>query len=197
MTKDTFSFESHVANERTHLSQVRRAFADALEVQNLDPSLLNFLVVSCDYLIFALKRLIEQDHVLHERLLPHVDSGNKEYQTKLKKLDTGLISMESFILKLEVAKIQLVESGLYGIGDFKKTANEFLKAFLSMLASNRHSTYSLEKEVFKSDDWEAIACISTESIELEKSLYHDVIISSPKDCNPKDYPPLGHQQAIE
>ena len=197
MEKDKNSFESHVSNERTHLSQVRRAFADALEIDSVDPALVNFLVVSCDYLIFALKRLIEQDHVLHERLIPHVESDNSEYQEKLNKLEAGLLSMESFIEKLEEAKIQLIESGLYGMDDFKPRAEEFLEAFLSMLASNRHSTYSLEKEVFTPKDWEAIACISDECIKIENDLYHSVVISSPKGCNPKSYPPIGHRQAVE
>ena len=197
MSKNTIKFESHVANERTHLSQVRRAFSDALKIEASDPSMVNFLVVCCDYMIFSLRRLIEQDLVLHERLLPHVESDNNEYQEKLKKLDTGLSSMESFIRNLENAKLQLVKSGLYGLNDFKKAANEFLDAFLTMLASNRHSTYDLEKEVFQSSDWEAIACISEESIQSEKDLYHDVILSSPKGHNPKDYPPIGHQQAVE
>ena len=104
MSKNTINFESHVANERTHLSQVRRAFSDALKIEASDPSMVNFLVVCCDYMIFSLRRLIEQDLVLHERLLPHVESDNNEYQEKLKKLDTGLSSMESFIRNLENAK---------------------------------------------------------------------------------------------
>ena len=197
MSKNTINFESHVANERTHLSQVRRAFADALKIEASDPSMVNFLVVCCDYMIFSLRRLIEQDLVLHERLLPHVESDNNEYQEKLKKLDTGLSSMGSFIKDLENAKLQLVESGLYGLNDFKKAATEFLDAFLTMLASNRHSTYDLEKKVFQSSDWEAIACISEESIQSEKDLYHDVILSSPEGHNPKDYPPIGHRQAAK
>ena len=197
MSKNRIDFESHVASERTHLSQVRRAFADAVKIEAADPSMVNFLVVCCDYMIFSLRRLIEQDVVLHERLLPHVDSDDAEYQEKLKKLDTGLSSMETFIRNLENAKLQLVKSGLYGLHDFKKVANEFLDAFLTMLASNRHSTYSLEKKVFQSSDWKAIACISEESIQSEKDLYHDVIISSPEGLNPRDYPPIGHQQAVE
>ena len=197
MSKNRIDFELHVASERTHLSQVRRAFADAVKIEAADPSMVNFLVVCCDYMIFSLRRLIEQDVVLHERLLPHVDSDDAEYQEKLKKLDTGLSSMESFIRNLENAKLQLIKSGLYGLHDFKKVANEFLDAFLTMLASNRHSTYSLEKKVFQSSDWEAIACISEESIQSEKDLYHDVIISSPEGLNPTNYPPIGHQQAVE
>lgn len=197
MNENKNSFESHVSNERTHLSQVRRAFSDALEIDRKDPSLVNFLVACCNYLIFSLRRLIEQDLVLHERLHPHVDSDNSEYLDKLEKLELGLVSMESFILKLEKSKERLVKNGLYGLEDFKKNANDFLEAFLSMLASNRHSTYSLEKKVFTNDDWEAIACISDESMESEKKLYDDVTMSPPEGCNPKDYPPIGHNQAVE
>ena len=37
-------FESHVSNERTHLSQVRRAFTKSLEIKNVDPGLVDFFV---------------------------------------------------------------------------------------------------------------------------------------------------------
>ena len=85
MEKDKNGFEKHVSNERTHLSQVRRAFADGIKTKNPDPRSINFLISCCDYLSFSLKRLIEQDHVLHERLIPHVSEDNKEYKEKLNK----------------------------------------------------------------------------------------------------------------
>ena len=197
MKKDKNSFESHVSNERTHLSQVRRAFADGIKTNNPDPSSINFLISCCDYLSFSLRRLIEQDHVLHERLIPHVSDDNQEYKEKLNKLETGLVSMEEFIDNLENSKSELIVSGLYGFQEFKTDAEEFLDAFLEMLASNRHSTYELEKEVFSKDDWEAIACISEEAVQKEGDLYKAVTASSPDDCNPKNYPPIGHSQSVE
>ena len=66
-----------------------------------------------------------------------------------------------------------------------------------MLASNRHSTYELEKEVFSKDDWEAIACSSEEAVQREDDLYKVVTASSPEDCNPKNYPPIGHNQSVK
>jgi len=35
-------FQAHVSNERTHLSQVRRAFTAGLEIEAVDPGLVNF-----------------------------------------------------------------------------------------------------------------------------------------------------------
>ncbi len=197
MEKDKNGFEKHVSNERTHLSQVRRAFADGIKTENPDPRSINFLISCCDYLSFSLRRLIEQDHVLHERLIPHVSEDNKEYKEKLNKLETGLVSMEKFIDSLENSKNHLVTTGLYGLEEFKINAEEFLDAFLNMLASNRHSTYELEKEVFSQNDWEAIACISAEAVKKENDLYQSVLDSSPEDCNPKNYPPIGHKQAVK
>ena len=81
---------------------------------------------------------------------------NKEYKEKLNKLETGLVSMEQFIDNLENSKNHLITTGLYGLQDFKIDAEEFLNAFLNMLASNRHSTYELEKEVFSEDDSSAL-----------------------------------------
>ena len=197
MEENNNSFESHVSNERTHLSQVRRAFADAIKTENPDPSLIQFLIACSDYLSFSLRRLIEQDLVLHERLIPHVGDDNSEYQEKLNKLEKGLISMEGFIQNLESSKANLVKTGLYGFKEFKINALEFLDAFLNMLASNRHSTYELEKEVFSQQDWEAIACISDEAIARENGLYKAVTISPPRDCNPKNYPPIAHNQSVK
>ena len=197
MEKDKNGFEKHVSNERTHLSQVRRAFTDGIKTENHDPRSINFLISCCDYLSFSLRRLIEQDHVLHERLVPHVSEDNKEYKEKLNKLETGLVSMEKFIDNLENSKNHLVTTGLYGLEEFKINAEEFLDAFLNMLASNRHSTYELEKEVFSQNDWEAIACISAEAVKKENDLYQSVLDSCPEDCNPKNYPPIGHRQAVK
>ena len=91
MEKNKNGFEKHVSNERTHLSQVRRAFADGIKTENPDPRSVNFLIACCDYLSFSLRRLIEQDHVLHQRLIPHVSEDNKEYKEKLNKLELSLI----------------------------------------------------------------------------------------------------------
>ena len=121
----------------------------------------------------------------------------KEYNAKLNKLETGLVSMEKFIDNLENSKNHLITTGLYGLQEFKIDAEEFLDAFLNMLASIRHSTYELEKEVFSQDDWEAIACISKEAIQKENDLYQSVLASSPEDCNPKNYPPIGHNQPVK
>ena len=55
MNNSTLSnFEIHVSTERTHLSQVRRAFTKSLEFENTDPGLVNFFVVCSNYLEFAL-----------------------------------------------------------------------------------------------------------------------------------------------
>ena len=105
--------------------------------------------------------------------------------------------MEEFIDNLENSKSELIVSGLYGFQEFKTDAEEFLDAFLNMLASNRHSTYELEKEVFSKDDWEAIACISEEAVQKEGDLYKAVTASSPEDFNPRNYPPIGHSQSVE
>jgi hypothetical protein len=106
-------FESHVSNERTHLSQVRRAFTKSLEIQNVDPGLVNFYVACSNYFDFSLKRLINQDYILHDLLLPHVEADNTEYKNKLESLSKGLGAMEKSMAQLNNAKDQLVKSGLY------------------------------------------------------------------------------------
>ena len=88
-------FESHVSNERTHLSQVRRAFTKSLEIQNVDPGLVHFYVACSNYFDFSLKRLINQDYILHDLLLPHVEADNTEYKNKLESLSKGLGAMRS------------------------------------------------------------------------------------------------------
>ena len=101
------------------------------------------------------------------------------------------------LFRSENSKNHLITTGLYGLQDFKIDAEEFLNAFLNMLASNRHSTYELEKKVFSEDDWEAIACISEEAVQKENELYQSVLVCSPEDCNPENYPPIGHNQNVE
>jgi hypothetical protein len=187
-------FESHVSNERTHLSQVRRAFTKSLEIQNVDPGLVNFYVACSNYLDFSLKRLINQDYILHDLLLPHVEADNTEYKNKLESLSKGLGAMEKSMTQLNNAKDQLVSSGLYEIDLFKKEAAHFLDVFINMLATNRHSTYDLEKQVFKPEDWKQIAGVTEESINSEKTLYNDVRLSAPQGCEPQSFPPIGHHE---
>ncbi len=187
-------FESHVSNERTHLSQVRRAFTKSLEIQNVDPGLVNFYVACSNYFDFSLKRLINQDYILHNLLLPHVEADNTEYKNKLESLSKGLGAMEESITQLNNAKDKLVKSGLYEIALFKKEAAHFLDVFLNMLATNRHSTYDLEKQVFKPEDWKQIAGVTADSINSEKTLYNDVKLSAPQGCEPQSFPPIGHHE---
>ena len=187
-------FESHVSNERTHLSQVRRAFTKSLEIQNVDPGLVNFYVACSNYLDFSLKRLINQDYILHDLLLPHVEADNTEYKNKLESLSKGLGAMEKSMTQLNNAKDQLVKSGLYEIDLFKREAAHFLDVFLNMLATNRHSTYDLEKQVFKPEDWKQIAGVTEESINSETTLYNDVQLSAPQGCEPESFPPIGHHE---
>ena len=187
-------FESHVSNERTHLSQVRRAFTKSLEIQNVDPGLVNFYVACSNYFDFSLKRLINQDYILHDLLLPHVEADNTEYKNKLESLSKGLGAMEESITQLNNAKDKLIKSGLYEIALFKKEAAHFLDVFLNMLASNRHSTYDLEKQVFKPEDWKQIAGVTADSINSEKTLYNDVKLSAPQGCEPQSFPPIGHHE---
>ena len=187
-------FESHVSNERTHLSQVRRAFTKSLEIQNVDPGLVNFYVACSNYFDFSLKRLINQDYILHDLLLPHVEADNTEYKNKLESLSKGLGAMEKSMAQLNNAKDQLVKSGLYEIDLFKREAAHFLDVFINMLATNRHSTYDLEKQVFKPEDWKQIAGVTEESINSEKTLYNDVKLSAPQGCEPESFPPIGHHE---
>ncbi len=187
-------FESHVSNERTHLSQVRRAFTKSLEIQNVDPGLVNFYVACSNYFDFSLKRLINQDYILHDLLLPHVEADNTEYKNKLESLSKGLGAMEESITQLNNAKDKLIKSGLYEIALFKKEAAHFLDVFINMLATNRHSTYDLEKQVFKPEDWKQIAGVTADSINSEKTLYNDVKLSAPQGCEPQSFPPIGHHE---
>ncbi len=187
-------FESHVSNERTHLSQVRRAFTKSLEIQNVDPGLVNFYVACSNYFDFSLKRLINQDYILHDLLLPHVEADNTEYKNKLESLSKGLGAMEKSMTQLNNAKDQLVKSGLYEIDLFKREAAHFLDVFINMLATNRHSTYDLEKQVFKPEDWKQIAGVTADSINSEKTLYNDVKLSAPQGCEPQSFPPIGHHE---
>ena len=187
-------FESHVSNERTHLSQVRRAFTKSLEIKNVDPGLVHFYVACSNYFDFSLKRLINQDYILHDLLLPHVEADNTEYKNKLESLSNGLGAMEESITQLNNAKDKLIKSGLYEIDLFKKEAVHFLDVFLNMLATNRHSTYDLEKQVFKPEDWKQIAGVTADSINSEKTLYNDVKLSAPQGCEPQSFPPIGHHE---
>ncbi len=187
-------FESHVSNERTHLSQVRRAFTKSLEIKNVDPGLVHFYVACSNYFDFSLKRLIKQDYILHDLLLPHVEADNTEYKNKLESLSNGLGAMEESMIQLNNAKDKLIKSGLYEIDLFKKEAAHFLDVFLNMLATNRHSTYDLEKQVFKPEDWKQIAGVTADSINSEKTLYNDVKLSAPQGCEPQSFPPIGHHE---
>ncbi len=187
-------FQAHVSNERTHLSQVRRAFTAGLEIEAVDPGLVNFYVVCCEYLEYSLNRLIAQDYILHDLLVPHIEATNQEYLDKLTKLEKGLQAMENAIKKLSTAKNNLITSGLYETHAFKEEARAFLDVFLNMLATNRHSTIDLESKVFTPKDWEKLAGVTEESIQMEEKLFLNTKLSAPEGCDPESFPPLGHHQ---
>lgn len=187
-------YQTHVMTERTHLSQVRRAFTKSLADGHVDPGLINFYVVCCSYLDSSLKRLVTQDYILHDLLTPHIEPNNQEYIDKLDSLSNGLKAMEEALNKLSQAKEDLIKSGLYEVDIFKKEAHAFLDVFLNMLASNRHSTFELEEKVFQPSDWEKIAGVTKESIETEDKLYQSVLVSAPQGCDPSSFPPIGHNQ---
>ena len=188
------NYQTHVMTERTHLSHVRRAFTKSLDGSHIDPGLINFYVTCCHYLNYSLNRLVTQDYILHDLLVPHVEPSNQEYIGKLESLSVGLKAMEEALKKLDKAKEDLITSGLYEVDVFKKEAHDFLEVFLNMLASNRHSTFDLEEEVFQPNDWEKIAGVTQESIQIENQLYQDVKQSAPEGCNPQSFPPIGHNQ---
>ena len=187
-------FQEHVSKERTHLSQVRRAFTTGLEIEAVDPGLVNFYVVCCEYLEYSLNRLIAQDNILHDLLIPHIEATNQEYLDKLTKLEKGLQAMENAIEKLTTAKNNLIKAGLYETQIFKEEARAFLDVFLNMLAINRHSTIDLESKVFTPKDWEKLAGVTEESIQMEEKLFLNTKLSAPEGCDPESFPPLGHHQ---
>ena len=187
-------FQAHVSKERTHLSQVRRAFTTGLEIEAVDPGLVNFYVVCCGYLEYSLNRLIAQDNILHDLLIPHIEATNQEYLDKLTKLEKGLQAMENAIEKLTTAKNNLIKAGLYETQIFKEEARAFLDVFLNMLAINRHSTIDLESKVFTPKDWEKLAGVTEESIQMEEKLFLNAKLSAPEGCDPESFPPLGHHQ---
>ena len=187
-------FQEHVSKERTHLSQVRRAFTTGLEIEAVDPGLVNFYVVCCEYLEYSLNRLIAQDNILHDLLIPHIEATNQEYLDKLTKLEKGLQAMENAIEKLTTAKNNLIKAGLYETQIFKEEARAFLDVFLNMLAINRHSTIDLESKVFTPKDWEKLAGVTEESIQMEEKLFLNAKLSAPEGCDPESFPPLGHNQ---
>ena len=187
-------FQEHVSKERTHLSQVRRAFTTGLEIEAVDPGLVNFYVVCCEYLEYSLNRLIAQDNILHDLLIPHIEATNQEYLDKLTKLEKGLQAMENAIEKLTTAKNNLIKAGLYETQIFKEEARAFLDVFLNMLAINRHSTIDLESKVFTPKDWEKLAGVTEESIQMEEKLFLNAKLSAPEGCDPESFPPLGHHQ---
>ena len=187
-------FQAHVSKERTHLSQVRRAFTTGLEIEAVDPGLVNFYVVCCEYLEYSLNRLIAQDNILHDLLIPHIEATNQEYLDKLTKLEKGLQAMENAIEKLSTAKNNLIKAGLYETQIFKEEARAFLDVFLNMLAINRHSTIDLESKVFTPKDWEKLAGVTEESIQMEEKLFLNAKLSAPEGCDPESFPPLGHHQ---
>lgn len=187
-------FQAHVSKERTHLSQVRRAFTTGLEIEAVDPGLVNFYVVCCEYLEYSLNRLIAQDNILHDLLIPHIEATNQEYLDKLTKLEKGLQAMENAIEKLTTAKNNLIKAGLYETQIFKEEARAFLDVFLNMLAINRHSTIDLESKVFTPKDWEKLAGVTEESIQMEEKLFLNAKLSAPEGCDPESFPPLGHHQ---
>ena len=65
----------------------------------------------------------------------------------------------------------LAETGAEGRESFEAAARTFTAEFLSLMAPRKNPFHAYTDELFTDEDWELVAAVSDESIDIEKNLY--------------------------
>ena len=86
----------------------------------------------------------------------------------------------------------LIETGANGREAFEMAAHNFTAAFVSLMAPRKNPFHTHTDELFTDEDWQLVAGVTEESIEMERNLYNAVQINAPTGVDPETMQVVYH-----
>jgi len=175
-----------IGYERRRQIQIRKAFEAGLELPDNDRiELTEFYLASGAYIVFSMDRLHYQDQVIHDLLAERIPEDDADAHERLvilnERQDKSRVMVEAFSQAIDALR----ETGADGRDAFETAAQTFAAAFLSLMAPRKNPFHAYTDELFTDEDWELVAGVTEESLEMEKNLYKAVQTNAPTGIDPE------------
>lgn len=176
-----------IGYERRRQIQIRKAFEAGLDLpdENSRSGLTDFYLASGAYIVFSMDRLHYQDQVIHDFLAERIPENDTDAHDRLAVLNERQDKSRAMVETFRQAVNVLAETGAEGREAFEAAARTFTAEFLSLMAPRKNPFHAYTDELFTNEDWELVAAVSDESIDIEKNLYIAVQTSAPAGIDPE------------
>ena len=182
-----------IGYERRRQIQIRKAFEAGLELpDDHRADLMDFYLASGAYIVFSMDRLHYQDQVIHDLLAERIPRDDTDAHDRLAVLNERQDKSRAMVEAFRQAVDSLNETGPAGCEIFEAAAHDFTAAFTSLMAPRKNPFHSYTDELFTDDDWELVAGVTDESIEMERNLYNAVHLSAPTGIDPETMQVVYH-----
>jgi len=179
--------------ERRRQIQVRKAFEAGLELPDDGRTgLTDFYLASAAYIVLSMDRLHYQDQVIHDLLAERIPGDDVDAHERLAILNERQAKSRAMVETFRQAVDLLGETDPDGRDAFETAARKFAEAFTSLMAPRKNPFHAYTDELFSDEDWELVAGVTDESIEMEKNLYKAVQTSAPAGIDPETMQVVYH-----
>jgi len=182
-----------IGYERRRQIQIRKAFEAGLELPDDSRSgLTDFYLASGAYIIFSMDRLHYQDQVIHDLLAERIPENDADAHQRLAVLNERQEKSREMVETFRLAVNVLSDNGEQGRDAFETAAQTFTAAFLSLMAPRKNPFQAYTDELFTDADWNLVAGVTDESMEMEKNLYSAVQTHAPAGIDPETMQVVYH-----
>lgn len=179
--------------ERRRQIQIRKAFETVLDLPAAERArLTEFYLASGAYIVFSMDRLHYQDQVIHDLLAERIPQQDADAHEQLALLNERQGKSRAMVETFRLAVDALGDAGEAGRGVFETAARNFAEAFVSLMAPRKNPFHTYTDELFSDEDWDLVAGVTDESIEMEKNLYNAVQIHAPTGIDPETMQVVYH-----
>jgi hypothetical protein len=171
--------------ERRRLGQVRKAFGTGIENMNAGTQVpMEFLLACVDYIKAAMDRLHAQDQRIHDLLRKEVPPSDREADAVLRQLDERLAASRTALTSLVAAAGAYRKSAGKDAASFAAAVATFMDVYFNILLKGQHSTLPLQEELFGLPEWDFVAGVSNEALQIEGTLFGWIGRLGPPHLNP-------------
>jgi len=182
-----------IGYERRRQIQIRKAFEAGLDLpDDVRTELTNFYLASGAYIVFSMDRLHYQDQVIHDLLAERIPEEDEDAHARLAVLNERQDKSRAMVESFSQALDALRETGAEGRNAFETAAQTFTAAFLSLMAPRKNPFHAYTGELFTDEDWELVAGVTEESLDMEKNLYKAAQTSAPAGIDPETMQVVYH-----
>jgi hypothetical protein len=174
---------SQVRLERSHLREVRAALSARLAAVRADDELDGPALATAPYLLYALRRLEEQDGRHCSRLRAHIDQKPEARPGEHARVGAALAELKQALQELHQAR-QRFESAYQERTERRLDASGWVEAcrefdawYESRLAPRRHALGDWLDAYYTLADWRSTSLVDAESV-LEERRLHGVALAA-------------------